>query len=260
MLKLRAELQNCLQHGLMAEDTAMRSYILNHRFTRRVVFVMFIVLVFITSVSFSYKYYTKNEASEKLETLVHNMANIRGAMDLVSLRQHNIQKIINVIDQYNKDMPQKEKLAIANEIHSMCMKYTNLNVDLICATITHESALTWQPDIVSPAGAMGLMQIMPETGKKLAEEEGITWTSPEEILSNPIYNIRLGCRYLSHLIQQYELDGGLAAYNGGEKRAKLWLEQRNDKTDLTLLWEETRVYVPSILKLYAQFQTQKGIL
>ena len=135
-----------------------------------------------------------------------------------------------------------------------------MNVDLICATITHESAQTWKIDVVSPAGALGLMQIMPETGKELAKEEGVRWTTPKKVLFDPLCNIKLGCRYLSTLIQQYEVDGGLAAYNGGEKRAKLWLDKRKSNSDLTLLWEETQVYVPSILKLYADYQTQTGIM
>jgi len=188
------------------------------------------------------------------------MAAVRGILDLANSRQHNIQKVIGIIDQFNKDMPEQKKMEVANEIHEMCLKYTNLNVDLICATITHESARTWKFDVVSPVGALGLMQIMPETGQELAADEGISWATPEKVLFNPINNIRLGCRYLSTLIQQYEVDGGLAAYNGGERRAKLWLEKRKNNSDLTLLWEETRVYVPSILKLYAEYQTQSGVL
>lgn len=238
----------------------MRMLAKNQKLSRSILLVGLLIIVFISSVSFSYKYYAKNEAAEKLQSISNGMADIRGVMDLVSVRQHNIQKIMKIADQYNKELSKEKKLQIANEIHDMCMKYTNLNVDLVCATITHESALTWKPDVVSPVGALGLMQIMPETGIKLAEAEGIRWTTAEDILFNPILNVRLGCLYLSELIQQYEIDGGLAAYNGGEKRAKLWLEKRNDKTDLSLLWEETQAYVPSILKLYAQFQSQTGIL
>ncbi|MDZ7344543.1 MAG: transglycosylase SLT domain-containing protein, partial [candidate division KSB1 bacterium] len=85
----------------------------------------------------------------------------------------------------------------------------------------------------------------------LAAEENIPWTTPEEILYDPILNIRLGCRYLSNLIALYELDGGLAAYNGGEKRAAMWLASGRDDR---ILWAETRGYIPAVLKLYEQFQ------
>ena len=49
----------------------------------------------------------------------------------------------------------------------------------------------------------------------------------------------------------YDLDGGLAAYNGGEKRVGMWLAQ--NKLD-TVLWPETRKYVPSVLELYDEYR------
>ena len=214
--------------------------------------------MFISTVSFSSKYFTQNEPENKLIEIAIKISDVQGAVDLIVLQRHNIEKTKKIINQFNNDMPIARKTEIANTIHEMCLKYTNLNVDLICATITHESARTWKNDVVSPAGAMGLMQIMPETGRFLADEEGISWTTPEKVLFNPINNIKLGCRYLSFLVQEYEIDGGLAAYNGGEKRAKLWLNNRKNTSDLTLLWEETQVYVPTILKLYAEYQT--GVL
>jgi len=230
------------------------------RVMRSIYLLGLFVFIFISTVSFSFRFYIKNETANELKVIESNVADVRGIMDLANLRQYNIQKVISIIKNFNKDMPEEKKLAVANEIHEMCLKYTNLNVDLICATITHESARTWKFDVVSPVGALGLMQIMPETGQELAAAEGIHWTSPERVLFNPINNIRLGCRYLSTLIQQYEVDGGLAAYNGGERRAKMWLEKRKNNSDLTLLWEETRTYVPSILKLYDEYKTQTGVL
>ncbi|MDZ7264914.1 MAG: transglycosylase SLT domain-containing protein, partial [candidate division KSB1 bacterium] len=190
----------------------------------------------------------------------NGVAHIRATVNLNNLYQLSVQRVIKIIEQYNPYMPVTEKYQIAEEIVKMSMKYSNLNVDLICATITHESALTWQKDIVSRAGAMGLMQIMPQTGEILAREEGIPWTYPQAVLFNPIYNIRLGCRYLSTLIDMYEVDGGLAAYNGGEKRAALWLKHRSYKTDWSILWEETRTYVPAVLRLYEKFQQETGVI
>ena len=232
----------------------------HNKLIRSIILITIILIIFVTTVSFSYKYYSVEEAKDKISNIEKTVSDLRATMNLNSKRQYDIQRIIRIINQYNKNMPADEKYQIANEIYKMSMKYTNLNVDLICATITHESALTWKKDIVSPVGALGLMQIMPQTGESLAYEEGIKWTSPEKILFNPILNIRLGCRYLSNLVNQYEIDGGLAAYNGGEKRAALWIKNRNNKTDWTILWEETRTYVPAILRLYEKFQQQTSIL
>jgi soluble lytic murein transglycosylase len=174
-------------------------------------------------------------------------------MNIDSVRQYQIQKVMKIIDQHNKEIPPTEAYEIANEIYEMSVKYTNLDVDLICATITHESANTWNPQIVSKANAMGLMQIMPVTGFFLAEYEGISWTTPEEVLFNPIYNLRIGSRLLSTLMERYGLEGGLAAYNGGEKQAALWLA--NGKDD-KYLWTETRSYVPAVQKLYERYKSQ----
>ncbi|MFQ5825075.1 MAG: lytic transglycosylase domain-containing protein [bacterium] len=167
------------------------------------------------------------------------------------IRKENIEKVISVINRYNPTMDEESKFKIASEISDVSMKYNNLDVDLICATITHESALTWDPTVVSNAGAMGLMQVMPSTGEFLAEIEGIEWTAPEEILFNPILNIRLGSRFLSSLIELYQIDGGLAAYNGGGKRAAMWLEQNRAQG---ILYDETQKYVPAVLALYEQFR------
>ncbi len=165
--------------------------------------------------------------------------------------QNNEQKIVTIMNWYNKKMPAAKKQAIADEILEMALRYSNLDVDLICATITHESARSWNPKVVSKAGAMGLMQIMPRTGKWLAKSEGVEWTSTEAVLFDPIHNIRLGTSYLSKLINTYDLEGGLAAYNGGWKRAKKWLA--NDKAD-GILWAETRSYIPQVLKLYDKYR------
>ena len=195
-------------------------------------------------------YYFEDTDNARIAKLARELHGLKSAMNVDSVRQYNIQKIISIIDQYNAKMPTSEKYEIADEIYNMSVKYTNLSVELICATITHESAGTWDPEIVSPAGAMGLMQIMPTTGMFVANYEGITWSSAE-ILFNPFYNIRIGSRYLSSLIESYDVDGGLAAYNGGEKRASLWIKSGRENH---LLFSETRNYVPAVIKLYNEYQ------
>jgi len=54
------------------------------------------------------------------------------------------------------------------------------------------------------------------------------------------------------LVETYDLEGGLAAYNGGGTRVQMWL--RSGKAD-GILWEETRDYVPLVLKLYDEFRS-----
>ncbi len=205
----------------------------------------------ISMLSFAFRFYTLDQSTAKMADLERTINTLKAAMNVDTMRQYQIQKVMALIERYNPNMASGKKYEIADEIYKMSVKYPNLSVDLVCATITHESALTWRPDVRSNAGAMGLMQVMPATGVFLAADEGIPWTTPQDILYDPITNIRLGCRYLSTLISLYELDGGLAAYNGGEKRAAMWLASGRDDR---VLWEETRGYIPAVLKLYEQFQ------
>lgn len=211
--------------------------------------LLFVLLVFTTI-----KVYSIYQGNfQRMEKLGREIIDLRSSMNIDSVRQFNLQKIIRIVESHNSDLSSVEVYDIASEIYEMSIKYSNLNVDLLCAVVTHESGLTWDPEVVSKAGAMGLMQIMPVTGLFLAEYEGITWTTPEEVCFNPIYNIRMGSRFLSILIEQYGLEGGLAAYNGGEKQASLWL--KNDKDD-QYLWSETRTYIPAVQKLYDTYMTQ----
>jgi soluble lytic murein transglycosylase len=208
-----------------------------------------ILLIFVASVFRMYLSY--RNSVHQMNKLGYEIVNLRSAMNIDSVRQYKLQKIMKIITSHNSNLSSSEMYDIANEIYEMSVKYTNLDIDLLCALITHESAGTWDPKIISKAGAMGLMQIMPVTGYFLAESEGLPWTTPEEVLFNPIYNIRAGSRFLAMLLQRYGLDGALAAYNAGEKHASIWIA--NGKDD-HFLWSETREYIPAICKLFNEYQ------
>ncbi|HEX9655068.1 MAG TPA: lytic transglycosylase domain-containing protein [bacterium] len=191
----------------------------------------------------------RRQKLDYLETTANNLSEVH----LIDLsRQQAHQKVMQIINRFNPEMAREMKQAVADEIFEMSVKYPNLDVDLICATITHESGRSWNPQVVSNAGAMGLMQIMPSTGMWLSKYERIKWTNGEEILFNPIYNIRLGSRYLSALIETYDIEGGLAAYNGGPRRAKRWLASNKAHG---ILWSETQNYIPNVLKLYDEYKS-----
>ncbi|MGB4100389.1 MAG: lytic transglycosylase domain-containing protein [Alphaproteobacteria bacterium] len=97
---------------------------------------------------------------------------------------------------------------------------------LVLALMRQESTFT--PDIVSPAGARGLMQLMPTTARAVARKEGVIFQNKK--LSDPRYNIRLGSAYLAHLLKQFNgsIILAVAAYNAGPSRVKGWIEQYGD--------------------------------
>lgn len=189
------------------------------------------------------------------EKLLRNIETILAAD---SARMVVVNKVSSIISKYNSDLDERTRQEYAKEIYKMTLKYNNLDTDLICATITHESAKTWEYDITSHVGAMGLMQIMPATGRFLADHEGIEWTNSNDILYNPITNIRLGSRYLSMLIGKYSkvmsrelaVEAALAAYNGGERRVAYWIKK---KRKYKYLYKETQTYIPRVLDLYKDF-------
>jgi soluble lytic murein transglycosylase len=220
--------------------------------TAKIVKIVFLVSLCLTAIGFSFRYLSAYNAQEdKINQLERALNELRSAMNVDTVRQYSIQKVISIIERFNPNMDSAIKYEIANTIYEMSVKYPNLDIDLICATITHESSRSWDPQVRSYAGAMGLMQVMPMTGMYVAQYEGISWTSAEDVLYNPIYNIRIGCRHLSSMISAYNVDGGLAAYNGGERRASLWIKK--NRAD-GILWNETTNYIPSILKLYDEYR------
>lgn len=101
---------------------------------------------------------------------------------------------------------------------------------------------------VSPAGAVGLMQVMPATGERLARRLGISGFEPA-MLREPLINIRLGMQFLADMIAEYDgrVDAVLAAYNAGPNRVDRWMEFPEwDNPELfseRIPFAETREYV-----------------
>jgi soluble lytic murein transglycosylase len=91
---------------------------------------------------------------------------------------------------------------------------------LVASIALEESA--FNPLAVSPAGARGLLQVMPTTGAELARRLGIRPFTAAR-LHEPAINLRLGCVYFRGLLDDLDtLPAALAAYNAGATRAKRW--------------------------------------
>jgi len=180
----------------------------------------------------------------RISEVDRNINEMKSIIKIAQNRGGVNQKIISYIDQYNSQMDSCLKSQIARTIFEMNLKY-GIGIDTILAVITWESALTWRPNVVSPVGAIGLMQIMPGTGNVLAKWEGLGLFMTSD-LADPIINIKLGCRYLAHLMCFYNgsLEIALAAYNGGPKNARLFRDR-----DQKNCHPETWGYVPSVMAL-----------
>lgn len=126
----------------------------------------------------------------------------------------------------------------------------NLEYDLVSALINVESG--FDKDIVSSAGAVGLMQVMPATAQEVAFKLNIDYS--ETLLTEVDSNIRLGCYYLRYLLDMYgnNLKLALCAYNAGFNKVNLWLQDsRYSEDGMNLKYipiDETRDYVYKITK------------
>jgi soluble lytic murein transglycosylase len=119
-----------------------------------------------------------------------------------------------------------------------------LEPQLVAAVIYQESK--FDADAVSESGAVGLMQLLPETGQGIADRTGGDEWTPED-LHNPELNIRYGSWYLRHLLDKYgDEDLALAAYNAGQANVDRWRDE-----GLGIEFAETRHYVQRVQELKA---------
>lgn len=136
----------------------------------------------------------------------------------------------------------------------------NIDPYLVLAVIKAES--NFNPEAKSNKKAHGLMQIMPDTGKWIAEKTAVEGFK-EEMLLEPELNIKMGCWYIDNLSKEFNRDTDLvlAAYNGGRGNVKKWLNNRKYSYDGEKLdnipFKETDEYVKRVktnyriyLKLY----------
>jgi soluble lytic murein transglycosylase len=126
-------------------------------------------------------------------------------------------------------------------------KKQNLPPWLILGLIRQESR--FNNIIVSSAGAVGLMQILPQTAKD------IMGTSKVPDLTNPKKNVQAGTVYLKRLMKKFKsIPLTLAAYNAGPSRAKKWLKDKVSGKNLSsamfiesIPYKETREYVKTVI-------------
>ncbi len=128
---------------------------------------------------------------------------------------------------------------------------------LIFAIIKAES--NFKPNVVSSSKAIGLMQLMDATAEELARKLDIPFTEKAS-LYDPELNIKLGTKYFSDLLKEYNQNMLLAltAYNAGKGNLKRWIEQgtlKEDGSDIeNIPYKETNNYVRKIVRDYKIYQ------
>jgi soluble lytic murein transglycosylase len=137
---------------------------------------------------------------------------------------------------------------------------SSVDDDLVWSVMKAES--NFRPHVVSPAGAVGLMQIMPSTARRLLDGASAKEFDSRRLFE-PEVNINLGVAYISKLWNYFPEDhvSIIASYNAGEEAAGRWLENKNDlaKKDIEVYveeipYDETCLYVKRVMSNYWTMQ------
>lgn len=146
------------------------------------------------------------------------------------------------------------------EIVSIYVEETNVEENLIFALIKAES--NFNEEALSNKGAIGLMQLMEETAKDVANKNGIELdlSNIRQDLLKPEININIGTKYIATLLEKYQnKEVALAAYNAGTGTVDNWIEKgiiKADGSDIeNIPYKETNNYVRKILRDYKIYET-----
>ena len=125
-------------------------------------------------------------------------------------------------------------------------KEHRLDTALVKAVVAVESA--FEPTAVSSKGALGLMQVLPETAERYGVTDDAKRTLEQKLL-DPTVNVRIGTRYLSDLLALFanDLDLALAAYNAGEAAVQRYDNQVPP-------YPETQEFVKLVTQFYELYK------
>ena len=163
--------------------------------------------------------------------------------------------------QYWDDVELRFPLAFADAINAAA-EANQLDSTLLFALARQESA--FDASATSPAGARGLMQVMPATAKSTARKYKIPYRKSAE-LYNPETNIAIASRYYKELLKRFYGSRILAsaAYNAGPTRVNQWLNKTDGKLPFDIWievipYKETRAYVRNILMYSIIYSREMG--
>lgn len=173
--------------------------------------------------------------------------------------RNGIQAMIRA--QYWDDLQLRFPLAYG-DLFASAATQLNVSQQLLFAIARQESA--FMHDVRSSAGALGLMQLMPATGRETATRAGMRINDQD--LLRPEINIALGSRYLAQLLEDFNGNRAVAAaaYNAGPGRVRQWLRQtRSSPLPLdawieTIPFTETRNYVQNVLTFSVIYAYRMG--
>ena len=227
----------------------------------------------------------------------HDLARLRPYQPIIDqiqslYRSKQIDKASRLLNDFTSEMPKLDKIVLiywldhALQWHAKSLNLSNSHQELanqltlrfplaynqnisqqakryeipeafVYAIIRQESA--FREDVISAAGARGLMQIMPATAKLVAKLSKIPYYNPNQLYQWE-KNIKIGIAYLAGLDKRFAHHPVLmaAAYNAGPSQVNNWLKNSSTKEmDIwieTLPWLETRNYLKNVIASYTVYE------
>lgn len=119
-----------------------------------------------------------------------------------------------------------------------------LDTSLVMAICMTESG--FDKKAISSVGAVGIMQLMPKTAEAVCRLNNIEYSY--SCLFDAEYNITIGCLYLRYLLNKFDLEWAIMAYNAGETVVSEWIKEGLPLTEIP--YKESRNYLKKVLRYY----------
>jgi len=195
-------------------------------------------------------------ANDEHQTLTGRIASLEGQM---ALSQRTQQVLVSVVEQaQTSDAAWRSSLVHRNVLYPLQRLWSAGGPEdaLVLAVMRQESRFSMTA--VSPAGARGMMQLMPDTAREMATRMNIGYTV-ERLTTDADLNIALGRAYLDQLLNLFDRSYvlAIAAYNAGPARVLEWMRRFGDPRDPSIdvqAWvqsipfTETRIYVQRVMQ------------
>ena len=195
-------------------------------------------------------------ANDEHQALTGRIASLEGQM---ALSQRTQQVLVSVVEQaQTSDAAWRSSLVHRNVLYPLQRLWSGGGPEdaLVLAVMRQESRFSMTA--VSPAGARGMMQLMPDTAREMATRMNIGYTV-ERLTTDADLNIALGRAYLDQLLNLFDRSYvlAIAAYNAGPARVLEWMHRFGDPRDPSIdvqAWvqsipfTETRIYVQRVMQ------------
>ena len=204
--------------------------------------------------------YRSHGSNETLYPLLVSLAQKIGAYDIgirLAIRQHGKSLRNGGLPLSSKIWESAYPLGYRDLIQAMVPKH--VDPYLVLGLIREESL--YRVHAISSVGAIGLMQLMPYTAKRVGEQLGVEKPYYEgEGLFEPKHNIQLGAHYLGQLLQEFQnnIVFSVAAYNAGPSIVKEWVSRHGKRPPDEFVefigYRETQRYVKRVVRSYRIYQ------